>query len=421
MPSKSIKKFFWLSNILLILNILIYFILRVKHSFFSVLPHGDETKYFTDLQKAIDQSMYAAILDGTSITFLIFSKLVNYFTDDPLLAIRLTSFISALLILGVVYIFNKTYLKLKPWVFTPIFIYIIYLFLIQSYWLVGINDLLLALFGICLLALLFYRQNLTASYLLIGIFWAFAILTRKMAVTYMVVFFPLLIIYSLTKTNFFGFKRIFLIIFSFSITFLSIQFFSLKDKGNLSFDDKILKGPITWAQWDYHNALLIDQGKQARFQHVHQEETVKYIKEHGEDSLPKTFSEMVFFNLSLTLKEFFIDLYYSMKYMLRELGLLVIFFIIFLLKHLKKSIKDKSYSEESLLYFFSAGYFLFICFIVITNIQTRWFMFFLPITILMIGKDLTLLLKDKDKLQLFFILNNVFLIVMNMPYLLNKL
>ncbi|GGW78625.1 hypothetical protein GCM10008086_02770 [Salegentibacter mishustinae] len=186
-----------------------------------------------------------------------------------------------------------------------------------------------------------------------------------------------------------------------------------------SFDDKILSGPVNWAQWDYHNALLVDSGDQERFKHINIKETEIYLNEHGQNSLPNNFYEMIFFNPILTIKEFFIDCTVATKYLIRQTGLLIFPFLIFLLVRIKKVYQTKSITKTDFIYFYSLLYFLMICFIVITNIQPRWFLVFLPITILLISKDLTKLSKENQRF--FSILNNLTLIIMCLPYLINKL
>lgn len=423
LDSRYLSVIFWFTNIILVSAISIYFLIRVKELFLSKNFHGDEIKYFNDLEKAVNQGIVSVILDGTSVPFLILSKIINNFIGNPLFALRLSSFIASLLILFTLILFNKFYLKLNKWIFFSIFLSIIYVFLIQSYWLIGINDNLLAFFGILIFITPYFFNKKLVSYLLVGLFWALAIATRKMALTYFTIYiisFLILAIRDKSCNNFFQLRKLPIILTSFIIFFLSLNIISLKEKGSFSFDDKILKGSINWAQWDYHNAILIDKNQQDRFQHININETADYLKTNGEDSLPSNFVEMVFFDPILTFKEFIIDLSYVLKYLLRETALLIVMFAYFALRRLSLFFNKNKISLDSFIYLFTIAYLVFISFIVITNIQPRWFMFFLPITILIIAKDLTLSFTEKQ-LRLFFTLNNILLVGMILPHIINNI
>lgn len=224
----------------------------------------------------------------------------------------------------------------------------------------------------------------------------------------------------LLKTqDIFNKKNFFIVTLSFIIFFLLMNFYPLVKNQNFSFDDKILKGKVTWAQWDYHNAILINQGKQDRFHHIPIAETKKYLEENGEDSLPSSFFEMIWFDPLLTLKEFFIDALTGLKYIFRQTGLLLFAFIFFFILRLKKILNGKYLSSTDFVYIFSAAYFFMISFIVVANIQGRWFMVFMPVMIILIGKDLKYFPK-KERL-IFCIGNNIILTMMCFPFLIKQL
>jgi hypothetical protein len=119
------------------------------------------------------------------------------------------------------------------------------------------------------------------------------------------------------------------------------------------------------------------------------------------------------------LKEFIIDLLIGFKYIFRQTGLFVIPFTIFLIIRIKRVFYRKSVTITDFIYLFSISYLLFISFIVIANIQSRWFMFFLPIMMLLVCKDLNRFHLQEKK---FFIIgNHLLLSVMCFPYLFDKI
>lgn len=410
------------SLIIFIINLFLFGFVLFTDNFFDSNYAGDESKYLSDLLKANQFGLGKAISDGASITYVLISFYVNKIIHAPLYSLKITSIISGILMFLSLYFFISKYLKLTGLLKQHLIFWLIYLFVIQTTFFSGVNDILLDLFGTLFFITFFIRfKNQTLKILLTGLLLALALVTRKMALTYIFIFFVVFIVLSLItrKHRIFNFKNGVITLSSLFFFFLLFNLYPLIKNSTLSFDDKSLKGNVNWAQWDYHNALLIDQGLQGRFTHVSIAETRKYLKKNGEDSLPSSFLEMIYFNPLLTFKEFFVDLAIGIKYILRQTGLLFIPFSIFLLHRIRKIFDLRSSNYTDFIYLFSACYLLFISFIVIANVQSRWFMFFLPIMMVLLVKDMEQL-KLKNKL-LFYIGNNIILSVMCFPFLFDKI
>lgn len=394
----------------------------MKDIFFHPHMEGDESKYLSDLIKANEEGLSKAISDGASITYLTITYFLDKFINNPLLTLKLTSLSCGFIMFFFLLFFSRS-LKLEYPIKRSVIFWIIYLFLIQATIFIGVNDILLDLFGTLLfISFLTKFQNVFHKITVLGFFLALMLATRKMAFTYIIVFFlvyALAAIYNKEKNTFFQFKNGALIIITFLFCFCTMNFYPLIQHQRLSFDDKILGGNINWAQWDYHNALLIDQGKQERFKHINIKETEIYLNENGEHALPSSFSEMIIFDPKLTIKEFFIDSITGLKYILRQTGLLIFLFVFFFLYRSRRIFNKRTCSDTDFMYLFSAIYFFIICFIVVTNIQARWFMLFMPVMILLIGKDFNQF--NKKKQLLFSIFNNILLIIMCFPYLSEKI
>lgn len=84
---------------------------------------------------------------------------------------------------------------------------------------------------------------------------------------------------------------------------------SFQQNGLISFDNKDSKNQMgmTWVQRQYLSQLYANEGKLPEFTHVTWKETYEYVEENGEESLPKTSLKAIFFDLSLTFKEFVKD------------------------------------------------------------------------------------------------------------------
>ena len=411
-----------LTTVILAITLFLFAFFLFQDIFLDPEFAGDESKYLADLLKANEFGLGKAISDGASITYLVISYFLNIVIDSPLFSLKITSLITGISMFLFLYFFNLKFLKIAKPLKQPLFLWLIYLFVIQTTFFAGINDILLDLFGTLLFISFFIRiKSNTLKVVLFGLFIALALATRKMAIIYSFSFFSMFVLFAIIDKGheIFNFKNGIIIFISFGCFFTLLNFYPLIKNNKFSFDDKVLKGEVNWAQWDYHNALLIDQGKQNRFTHVNIEETKKYMEEHGKNSLPSTFLEMVYFDPLFTFKEFFIDLLIGLKYIFRQTGLLVIAFSFFLFFRLRRMVLFKTASPVDFIYVFSIFYVLLISFIVIANIQARWFMFFMPVTILFIGKDLDE--ADLNLKQLFSIGNNLLLSIMCFPYLINKI
>ena len=404
------------------INLFLFAAFLSRDIFFDLNFAGDEIKYLEDLLKANSSGLSKSISDGASITYLMITYLLDKIIDNPLFSLRITSLIFGTVMFYLLWIFNSKLIRIKYPIKVSIYFWIVYLFIIQTTIFTGVNDILLDFLGTLLFIVLYLEfKNEIIKYVFIGLLLALMLATRKMAITYISVFFlvSIFIIISSRETNMFNFRNICLIFLSFSIFFVLVNSYPLIAHQQFSFDDKILPGSINWAQWDYHNALLIDQGIQSRFQHVDIIETEKYLNNHGKNSLPSSFLEMIIFNPQLTIKEFFIDSFTGLKYIFRQTGLLIFPFTIFLFFRIKKMFIEKLVTNTDFIYLFCLCYFLIISFVVIANIQARWFMFFMPIMVLLIGKDLNKLTPKSQ--MLFSICNNILLTVMCFPYLFEKI
>lgn len=85
---------------------------------------------------------------------------------------------------------------------------------------------------------------------------------------------------------------------------------------------------------------------------------------------------MIFFDWKLTLKEFFFDYFISLKYLIRLCGLIYPFGLIILFSFWKR--RNNILKSANFWVIFSFIFPIIISFVIITNIQPRWFVFFIP-------------------------------------------
>ena len=378
-----------------------------------------------DLIFSLENGIHQTIIKGTSITFLILSNFVNKIFENPLLSLRISSLFSAILFfISVIYIERK-FFKLSNIYRNVAYISIVYVLVLQSFLFIGINDLLLNLFTSFIFIFLFYEikkldfdNKSKINYLLIGVFLGLMLCTRRMSLVYIPSFFIIILVSNFGNFNFFIKKSVYLV-FGFGLILFSLNLPSLKENNKFSFDDKVLNHEINWAQWDYYNILKIHEGEGVRRKHVDIKDVKDYLIENGKESLPKTFFGMIFFDIEITLIEFYNGLSDSFFGFLRSLGLLFLFGLIYLLIKVKKFKYYKLKKHSNIVILFAISFTLIISFIVISFIQFRWFMVFIPLLIISLLNKLEEM-EGRVSFKLFFLFSHLLvLFIMNLPFLIN--
>lgn len=310
------NRILYFSIFLLFIQILLYSKIKFDRYFFEHTPSGDEGKYLDDLLFAIKNSYYEAIVKGTSITFLILSGFINKIVENPILSLKISSFFSATIFFIITVFIERRFFKLSKNLRLVAYISIFYIIILQSYLFIGVNDLLLDVFATIVFLLIFFEVESTnrskINFFLIGIFVGFMLCTRKMSLVYLPSILVLLFFISnakildLTKNSIYLFIYLFIGI---TIVLTILNFPSIVENKKLSFDDKVLKHEVNWAQWDYYNILKVQSGEIVRRKHVDINEVKEYLLKNGNNSLPNTFLEMITFDYKVTLIEF----YYGLK------------------------------------------------------------------------------------------------------------
>ena len=90
-------------------------------------------------------------------------------------------------------------------------------------------------------------------------------------------------------------------------------------------------------QRQYLAQLMVNEGSLPNNNHPSWEKTDAYLTENGENSLPKRTIDGIFFDINLTVKEFFKEIYSCMFYGFRQLGLILFIPLFFLIKDVLKT------------------------------------------------------------------------------------
>jgi len=208
------------------------------------------------------------------------------------------------------------------------------------------------------------------------------------------------------------------------ITLIVFNYPSLNEKGKLSFHSKKpASEEVNWTQMQYLAVIGQEKGELKHNTHYSWEQVEEYLKLNGENSLPATFSGSIFFDLKRTIREFFKDFMLLSLPFTRLLGLLFpIGLILFLLNIRKKNFLKNIFLNQIFMFFMI--FISIISFIIISNIETRWFVnILILLPLIIINKIPTNYNFKGSKLPIRMILVNLQLLcisIMNIPFILKN-
>ncbi|MDO9261370.1 MAG: hypothetical protein Q7U08_05470 [Flavobacteriaceae bacterium] len=351
--NKYLSKIFWIT--LIVYSIIAFFYFNLKPA-----GGGDESLFISDLDLIKNQGWIVAIKKNISIPYMLLAYPLSLFMKNYL-ALRLVNLflLSALFF----YFINSKKYNLN------FYGYLLFFISTVGYFYFGTND---TLFFICLVVFINEVNNLInyqkwngtlALCMLVIVFF-----TRELVIVYLpLIFIAFYLIHQ--KKGWSTVKVIYPL--SLLIIFVILNIPSLIEKGEFSHD---LKSPpsnieATWAQRQYLAQLLVNKGELKNYQHPSWEQTQAYLDVNGKNSLPIGMLEGMYFDVSLTIKEFFKDLIYSFFYGFRQLGLILFFTLFFLFKVrlINKRLNLNIFIPFSLLMMMSI-----FSLIIISYVELRW-------------------------------------------------
>lgn len=321
---------------------------------------GDEALFISDLNLIKNNGWMYAIESKISIPYMILVYPFSFLFED-FIALRLVNFI--------LFGFLILYFVKKKIVEDNLFYFILLFFSSTGWYLIGTNDVLFTIAFIIFFCetyiILQDRSNRSNS-----MFWSsllIAFFTREL----FLIFLPAVIIsfFLIIKKKHNLFRKLFVpIILLISLIFINLP--SIIKNKSLSYDNKLPPKGIhsTWAQRQYLAQLLVNAGKLENHQHPSFKETDAYLKKHGDNSLPKTVTETILFDVKLTIIEFFKDFSEVLFYSIRATGLIILLSLLHLFLSLFRKKIDYHLYIPLILFITIA----LISLIIISYVEARW-------------------------------------------------
>jgi 4-amino-4-deoxy-L-arabinose transferase-like glycosyltransferase len=368
----------------------IYLLLIFSVFYTSDFAVGNEDNYKGLFKRFLEVGYYKSTAEGTTILYNVFLKVIFFLTKDIDASFFILNAVSDSILLVFGYFFcSKVFNKKNIYFYIIVSIYLLYIINLRSYFRAS-NDTFLGVFIMVLLYLLIVRlyeeKKEISTFLMIGFVFAMCLAIRMTAVLLI----PILILSFLfwvknikrTLLNRVKLVLLFFLVFS-SFTAL-FHYPSLIEHQKLSYENKEPSNGLTWVQRNYLGLKKIERGEEkmnrdAIWKNTEFDVVEKYLKENGENSLPKSFFEVVKKDPVLLIKMTVLNFVTSIARFTRFWGFL---FILSVLGVFNK----KVFKKEQLPILLFMIYVIIISTVCFTFVEFRWFYGYeilIPISILL--------------------------------------
>ncbi len=321
---------------------------------------GDESLFIKDLDFIKNEGWNNAIKKGISIPYLVIVYPFSLFLKN-FVALRL---VNVLIVSGLFFYFSK---RIKQ----QLSFYGFLLFFISTvgYFYSGTNDTLFfvaLIIFICEVFFLIEKGEWNGALALSALTIAF--FTRELILVYTpIILICFYIIYHKKGSNVLKWYYPLGLV----ALFLVLNLSSLMENGNLSYD---LKSPpesakSNWAQRQYLAQLMVNKGELPNHNHPSWEQTDAYLKENGEDSLPKGILSGLLFDVKLTVIEFFKDFFECLFFGFRQLGFILLLTLFF---GARDFIRKRKIDEMTFIPLMLIAMLSIFSLIIISFVELRW-------------------------------------------------
>ena len=335
---------------------------------------GDETLFLLSFQSTLANGWYESTAAGSASFYNLFALIFDPLFTDSIYTLRFVGVLSLLLTIVVWSRFAWKILRIKGVMLVQLIAFLILIGPMRNHYFRIYTDGLFVLFlslAIIFLTITFLRlrdaKSIIWSALLAGLFLGICTAIRELVILYipgLFLIFLLLIYWQKKKAipvmAYFGLGLL--------LAVLALHYPAIIENGTLSIQSKEPVGiEATWAQWQYCAFITGDSS-------TGWENVLNYIKENGENSLPKSYSESLTFDIGVTIENFIYSLSLTPNPFLRSLGIIFLLFFIPLFKfsRIKRLISEEPFLVIALILFFA--YALTLSIQILHDMQFRWYL-----------------------------------------------
>jgi hypothetical protein len=357
---------------------------RLKTYFFLPEAIKDEVGFYTNFELYLREGWYASVASGVSPLYNLTTRFLYFFNGDILLSMRLVGLVSLVGVIAAWSYFTYYKLEVKGLIFGLVVLFFITLGFRQMAYFCGTSDGLFIFFMSLSIIFLFSEINSEEkkykNFILSGVFLAFALSTRELVVLYLLGYSAIFFYLFFKRPDFW--KSVIVWLAPFLLLVGIIHYPSLIEKQQLSMHNKDFKeANVTWTEINYltllNNKDKLLYGRDTKSDKVTPEDIIAYRKIHGDNALPKTTMSALFWDLSITVKNFLGLLYLSQLPFVFQLGL---FYLLFIIRPIQQLVTSRNIKELFTASFLPLLFFILyavaLCITPIRHIEFRWLMLF---------------------------------------------
>jgi hypothetical protein len=357
---------------------------RITNTFFRQDAVKDEVGFYNNFELYLKEGWYASVESGVSPLYNLCTRLLYFYNGDILLSLRLVGLISLVGVIIAWSYFAYYILNIRGAIFGIVLLFFVTVGFSQRAYFCGTSDGLFIFFMSLSIIFLFTAVHSEVKkyklFFFSGVFFAFGLSTRELVILYSLSYFSIFAF--LFFRNQYFWKSFFVWLVPFVFLVVIIHYPALKEKHQLSIHNKDFKDiNVTWTEINYltllNNKDKLLYGRDTKSNKVTPEDILEYRKMHGQNALPKTFGSALFWDVSISLKNFLGLLYLSQLPFIFQLGL---FYLLFIIKPIQQLIINRNLKQicniSNLPLFFFILYTIALCITPIRHIEFRWLMLF---------------------------------------------
>ncbi len=369
-------------KVMSLLFVLVWAILLVINYSKATLTPGNNDDYFGHFEEYKTLGFYEASIKGTSAVYNIALSVVDTITNDTPTTFFALNLMVLLLLVWIGLSFLRKYVEQKDQPLSTLTIIVFGLALLDlRSFMKASNDSFLGVFVLLSLFLVFRilikRKEQGYNFVILGFLLGLSTGIRATALFLILMTGVAFITYLLRKEEgiLLRFKKTILLGIIMVLTIAALHYPSLSQNGSLSFRDKNpVNSEVNWIQRNYLGLKKIQQGKEklnraAIWQNTKFEVVEVYVKEHGPDSLPKSYGEVLQRDPWLLTQITAYNIGFVFLRFIRFYGLLIFIPLLYLFR---RPLKDKKKLPLVLFAIFTMAIST-VCF---TFIEMRWFIGF---------------------------------------------
>lgn len=405
----------------------VLYLLVVGALMFSLSRHfnrpigGDEHFYVSQAEYLRSNGLAKSIMTGSPVGFSYPILLMNWMVRGSLLtSARVLTLLSVIPLLLGLWFISKRLFRLRSWPRHFINMFSLQVLIGSGFIFAAYADIFFSALMVWALVFLWRLGREGVRWwvpIVAGILLSLALLTRPLALLFLPGILLWMVVTALTLTDSVRRERyiwsIVIMVGTFVGLYCLVQSPNLVAGRGFVFENKDPSTLVTWIRRQTLTQLRYDDGTLPEGHHVSWDELETYLNEHGDDALPNGVLERAMWRPGLVIREFTEDLFISSQYsFLRRTGVLYLLPFLFLLVGRKYAMTRK---RMIFILIVVLPYVVGVSAITLTNVEWRWFILPILLTISAGTASLEYMSRDRPEFVTFMYVISIVVLLVSLP------